>query len=429
MHSNPQSQPLYQQLQRASWIGLTINIALGLAKLIGGLIGNSFALVADAINSLGDAVTTVIVLYSLKVAQRPPDEEHPYGHTRAEGIAALSVSLLIVFSAIIVGWEALQRIVRVHDKPPLWTLWIAAVNVVVKEGLYRYKVAIGKRTNSMAIIANAWDHRSDALCALAVLLGLTAIRVGGEGWMWADEAAALFVVVAIIWAGGKLFRLSASELMDMQADVAVVAAIRETAASTAEVQAIEKLWVRKSGIEYFVDIHIQVDPMLTVEQGHEIGHVVTARLLSEFPAVRGVLVHLEPYTGYTKAMHANDQFLAARSFAVAGPRPIPKSTATRSFAPLRSSARSTRSIPGSQPSKVSRPIHRSPTCPKFPSAIDSHPAAGHPRRGRAGHSRGRKAHLDAARAEDAQASQAARAAGLNVIDDGSCILVALAVGR
>ena len=288
-------QALYLEVSRAAWLGLFVNLALGLAKLIGGIVGNSFALIADAVNSWGDVVATLVVLYSLRVAQRPADAEHPYGHTRAEGIAAATVSLLIIGSALVVGWEALQRIAMQHPIPPVWTLWIAGANVVIKEGLYRYKLAVGRRTGSTAIIANAWDHRSDALCALAVLLGLGAIRWGGPAWIWADEVASLVVVLAILWHGWHLFRQSASELMDAQADPAFVLSIRRIAETVPDVLAIEKLWVRKSGLEYFVDIHIQVASTMTVAAGHTVGHRVKDRLIAECPALRDVLVHLEPY--------------------------------------------------------------------------------------------------------------------------------------
>jgi cation diffusion facilitator family transporter len=296
MHQNSQAAPLYQEVRRASWIGLATNLSLGIVKLIGGLIGSSFALIADAVNSLGDSVTAVIVLYSLKVAESPADKEHPYGHTRAEGIAALTVSVLIIVSALWVGWEALIQFQGKKSVPPIWTLWIAGTNVLIKEGLYRYKMAVGKRTGSMSIVANAWDHRSDALCALAVVIGLAAIRLGGSSWAWADKLAALVVVVVIVWAGARLFRQSASELMDVQADEGLVTEIRKMAADTPGVREVDKLWVRKSGLEFFIDIHIQVDPGMTVDSGHRIGHQVKAKLLKGFPAIRDVLVHLEPHT-------------------------------------------------------------------------------------------------------------------------------------
>ncbi len=288
-------QPIYRDAMRAAAFGVAVNLLLGLVKLIGGLIGESFALVSDAINSLGDVVTSVIVLFAMRVAQRPADDEHPYGHTRAEAIAGSNLALLVFVSAVFVGIEALQRVSEEHAIPPVWTLWIAGTNVVIKESLYRYKIAVAKRTGSSALIANAWDHRSDAFCSGAVLLGLGVVRWGGPAWIGADELAALAVVTAIAWSAIQLFRTSCSELMDSQADGEIVTRIREAAAGTPSVRAVEKLLVRKSGLEYLVDIHIQVDRDLTVEEGHRIGHSVKDTLVTQFPAVRDALIHLEPY--------------------------------------------------------------------------------------------------------------------------------------
>lgn len=286
---------LYRDVTRAVFVGLAINLALGLIKLAAGLISGSFALIADAVNSLGDVVSSLVVLIAFRVAQRPADPEHPYGHTRAEAIAGSNVAVLIILSALAVGWEALQRINVVHDLPPAWTLWIAGANFVVKECLYQYNASVGRRSGSGATIATAWDHRSDALCALAVLAGLAVVRWGGPAYIWADEAAALVVVAAIIWSGTRLFRSSASELMDLQASDEFVEQIRETAAEVSGVLGVETLWVRKSGLEFFADIHIEVDPHLTVAEGHEIGHRVKDALLARFDRIRDVLVHLEPY--------------------------------------------------------------------------------------------------------------------------------------
>jgi cation diffusion facilitator family transporter len=287
--------PLYRDVLRAATVGLAVNLALGVVKLFAGVAWNSFALIADAVNSLGDVVATIVVLFAVRVAQQPPDAEHPYGHTRAEGIAASNVALLIIVSALLVGWEAIQRLTVQHEIPPAAALWIAGANIAIKEWLYRYKVRVGRRTGSAAIIANAWDHRSDALCSLAVLIGLAVIRWGGQAYIWADEVASLCVVAAIVWSGLRLFRQSGSELMDVQAEPELVARIRTAAEDVVGVRAVEKLFVRKSGIEYFADIHIQVDAQMTVADGHRIGHAVKDRLVSEFAELRDVLVHLEPY--------------------------------------------------------------------------------------------------------------------------------------
>jgi cation diffusion facilitator family transporter len=202
---------------------------------------------------------------------------------------------LIITSAVYIVWEAVRRLTLAHPIPPGWTLWIAGANVVIKEALYRYKLGVGVRTGSTAIIANAWDHRSDAICSFAVLVGLAVARWAGPEYIWADEAAALVVVAAILWTGIRLLRQSTSELLDPQADVEVVDQIRGLAAAVPGVRAVEKLWVRKTGIEYLVDIHIQVDAGLTVDAGHSIGHAVKDRLVEGFAAVRDVMVHLEPF--------------------------------------------------------------------------------------------------------------------------------------
>jgi cation diffusion facilitator family transporter len=295
LYNNVSAKSLYRSASRAAWLGFGVNLILGVTKLAGGIVGRSFALISDAVNSLGDTLTSVVVLVALRYAQRPADAEHPYGHTRAEAVAASNLALLLILSALYVGWEAITRLADRHDAPPIWTLWIAGANVLIKEGLYRYKLGVGKRIGSGVIIANAFDHRSDALCSLAVLIGLSVVRWGGMDYVWADEVAALVVVAAIVWSGVKLFKNSTSELLDPQAATELVNDIRQAAQGVEGVHAVEKLWVRKTGLEYLADIHIEVDGSLSVEEGHRIGHHVKDRLLQEFDGLRDVLVHLEPY--------------------------------------------------------------------------------------------------------------------------------------
>ncbi len=296
MTDDPSSpRPIYREAMRAALLGLVVNLTLGVVKLVAGIFGPSFALISDAVNSLGDTLTSIVTMAALWYAQQPADEEHPYGHTRAETVAGAYVAVLIIASALYVGWEAASRLTQLHALPPVWTLWIAGANVVIKEALYWYKRDVGQRTGSMAIIANAWDHRSDALCSLAVLIGLSVVRVAGPNYLWVDEAAALVVVSVILWTGARLLRRSTSELLDPQADAEIVGRVRSLAAAVPGVRAVEKLWVRKTGIEYLVDVHIQVDATLTVEEGHRIGHAVKDRLVRQIATVRDVLVHLEPF--------------------------------------------------------------------------------------------------------------------------------------
>lgn len=287
---------MYRSATRTAAAGLAINLTLGVVKLLGGIFGRSFALVSDAVNSIGDSLGTAIVLFALRVAQKPPDPDHPYGHTRAEAVAGISVAWIIIFSALSVGWEAIQGLRDKQSVPAFWTLWIAAANVVIKEVLYHVNKAIGERIGSQSLVANAWDHRADALSSLAAVIGLAAVQWGGKRFVLADEIAALVVVALILISSVRLLRNSAVELMDQQADEETVDAIRRTALAVQGVRAVEKLRVRRSGMECFADIHIEVDPQLTVERGHKIGHDVKERLVKEVTSLRDVLVHLEPET-------------------------------------------------------------------------------------------------------------------------------------
>lgn len=295
MQSTPEER--YRSATRAAILGLVINLLLGLIKLVGGIFGHSFALISDALNSIGDTFNSAVALWALWYAQQPADEEHPYGHTRVETIAGAYVSLLILMSALYIGGEAVSRLNQISPVPPVWTLWIAAANVLIKECLFWYKRGIGVRTGSNAIIASAWDHRSDAFCSLAVLIGLALVRYAGPSFAAADEIGAIVVVIVIVITVGLVLKQCTSELLDPQADNAILERVRKLAADTAGVLEVEKLWVRKTGMEYLVDIHIQVDPGMTVEQGHRIGHNVKDAIVQSIDIVRDVMVHLEPFHG------------------------------------------------------------------------------------------------------------------------------------
>lgn len=287
---------LYGEAIWATTLGLGVNLALGGAKLVGGLVGGSLAMVSDAVNSLGDVFTSSAVLAALRVAQKPADAEHPYGHTRAEAIAGSNVAVLVIVSALLVAWNTIRSFPpRIDVAPPWWTLLIAGGNVAVKEALYQYKIRLGRRLGSIALTANAWDHRSDALSALAVLISLALVRILGPSWAFLDGLAALVVVAVILYSATKLLLSSAQELMDAQAEPEFVDEIREAAGGLPQVRRVDKLWVRKSGLEYLVDIHVQVPAELSVAEGHEVGHQVKDRLLERFPNVHDVLVHLEPF--------------------------------------------------------------------------------------------------------------------------------------
>lgn len=287
-------QELYRRSRQAALWGLLANLGLAVVKLAGGYFGGSVALLSDAAHSAGDSVVSAIVLLALYWSQRPPDTEHPYGHTRIEAVAGSSVALLLVVSAFWVGWEAYQTLGTPFREPAFYTLWIAAANTVLKEGLYHYNRRVARKTGSSAILATAWDHRLDALSTVAVLVGLVLARSGGSIGQVADPIAALVVAVIMLWSGGKLFWDSLQELMDRQADPELVGEVRRHALSVPGVQGVEKLLVRKTGLEYLVDIHVEVDPNLTVREGHAIAHAVKDRIVQEIVPVKDVLVHIEP---------------------------------------------------------------------------------------------------------------------------------------
>jgi cation diffusion facilitator family transporter len=298
---------MYHDARHAAWVGLSINFMLAVVKLIAGLVGQSMALLADAVNSLGDTVTTIMVLIAMNVARRPADEEHPYGHTRAEAIAGSSVAIIIAVVAVITIVKSIAHWQSDHILPPAWTLWIAGCNVLIKEGLYHYKKRVGKRTGSSALIANAWDHRADAFCSLAVLIGISVVLASQGKYMFADELAAMIVGGAILFSAGELYFKSANELLDAQGDGDMVEEIRVTAMCVEGVTDVEKLRVRKSGLEYFADIHVQVPPELSIAKAHSLGHKVKDVLLTTYPKLRDVLVHVEPDRPYeTKPDHVDD---------------------------------------------------------------------------------------------------------------------------
>lgn len=285
---------LYRRARGAAWVGLAVNALLAIVKLFAGIVGQSVALIADAVNSIGDGLTSGVLLYALGVAERPADREHPYGHSRAEAVAAVTLAVIVGVSALAVAVEALRRIGQSHTVPPVWTLWIAGANVVIKEVMYRYKRRVAMQAGSKALEAGAWDHRSDALCSAAVLIGLAVVRYGGPGWVFADELAAIIVVGLIVIASAKLFRTGASQLMDEQWDAQTLAEIRRVAGQTPGVVRVEKVYARRSGLEAMVDIHIEVPGELTVDAGHAIAHRVQGRLTETLTCVSRVLVHIEP---------------------------------------------------------------------------------------------------------------------------------------
>lgn len=285
---------LYRQARQAAVWGIVVSLGLGAIKLLGGVYGHSLGLVSDAIHSLVDAAISGALFGALLIAQRPADREHPYGHARFEAVAGSGMALLLIALAAGIAQEALLSLHRPRGAPEAYTLAIAAGGIVFQEALFRHARSVARRTGSGALLATAWDYRLDALGSLAVVAGVALTRWGGKGWAWADHGAALMVAGAILWVGGSLLWGNVQDLMDRQAAPAILDDVRRQARSVEDVLGIEKLRVRKVGLEYLVDIHVEVHPDHSVRHGHAIAHAVKDRVIERVPSVRDVLVHIEP---------------------------------------------------------------------------------------------------------------------------------------
>jgi len=275
-------------------IGLSVNLLLATAKLIAGIVGTSYALIADAIESLGDSLGSIIVWRGLKIAQRPPDPEHPYGHGKAEPIAGALVAVLLVVAGIGIAVEAAKEIASPHRAPQPFTLAVVLGVVLVKEILFRFVHRVGHETGSNALRADAWHHRSDAITSAAAAVGIAIALVGGPGWERADAWAALFASAVILWNGARLVRPSVEELMDQSAGSELVHETTKVAESLAGVYKVEKLLIRKMGLYYVADMHMEVAPEMTVRDSHSLAHRVKEDVQRRFPQIVEVTIHVEP---------------------------------------------------------------------------------------------------------------------------------------
>ena len=283
----------YRESRRAAWWGIGVSLALGCVKLAGGLIGRSLALVSDAVHSLVDAAVSAALLVALVVAERPADPEHPYGHGRVEAVAGAGVALVLLALSIAIAYEALSTLAVRRAPPAGFTLLIAGGGAVFQELLYRYVSRVARHTGSKALLATAWDYRLDALGGVGVLSGVAMTK--WAGWPWADHVAAILIAGTVFWIGGRLLWENVQSLIDRQADPEILGAVRAEAAAVPGVLAVEKLRVRRMGIEHVAEIHIQVDDNATVRGGHEIAHAVKDRIVTHIPSVSDVIVHVEPF--------------------------------------------------------------------------------------------------------------------------------------
>ena len=283
-----------QRSLRATFLGLAANVTLTIAKFLAGILGHSQALIADAVESLADIFSSIIVWRGLVVAETPPDDDHPYGHGKAEPLAAAIVSVMLLLAAAWIAFNSLHALNEPRAAPSPWTLIILVVVIAVKEMLFRFVLRESETVSSSAVETDAWHHRSDAITSAAAFLGISISLVGGKGYEAADNWAALAAACVIAFNGWRLLQPAFNELMDRAPDRELIGKIRAIAKSIVGVDAIDKCHVRKMGYQFFVDIHVVVDPQMTVERSHRIGHDVKDKLRAEIPAVRDVLVHIEP---------------------------------------------------------------------------------------------------------------------------------------
>jgi cation diffusion facilitator family transporter len=279
--------------ERISIVGLLINAGLALIKLVAGLLGHSYALVADAVESMADIFGSLIVWSGLRIASQPPDAEHPYGHGKAEALAALIVGLMLVGAAIGIGIQAVQEIMTPHYAPAAFTLWVLFGVIAVKETMYRVAKRTAHDINSSAVLADAWHHRSDAITSVAAAVGISIALIGGENYKSADDYAALFAAGVILFNAFRLIIPTLNELMDAE-PTELIRQVREIAEQVDGVDDVEKIFARKSGMRYWVDMHVRVDPKMPVIDAHGVAHRVQDVIRDEMPNVQAVLTHVEP---------------------------------------------------------------------------------------------------------------------------------------
>jgi len=283
---------IYYQAGFANLVGILANLALAALKITAGILGKSSAVLADGFHTLSDLISSGVVQVGLVVARRKPDREHPYGHGKAESIAAKLVSVIL----FLVGLGILLNGIRLLFKrevvhPTFLAVWAAMISILVKELLYQYKIRKGRALSSSSLTADAWHHRSDALSSIVALIGV----VGAQRYPAFDAAGAIGVSVIIIAVAVGIFLKTSNELMDACADDEKFAGVREISEAVEGVLGVETLRIRKSGLHFFVDIHIEVDPAATVLEGHEIARAVRDAVRAEMSSIADVLVHVEPH--------------------------------------------------------------------------------------------------------------------------------------
>jgi cation diffusion facilitator family transporter len=279
---------------KATYFSLIGNTCLAIIKGLAGIFGNSYALIADAIESTTDIFASFLVLFGIKYSNKPADENHPYGHGRAEPLITFLVVVFLITSATIIGYESIQNIQTPHELPQSWTLIILGIIILWKEFSFRKVIKRSIETNSSSLKADAWHHRSDAITSIAAFIGISIALFLGKGYEAADDWAALFASGFIFYNSYLIFRPALGEIMDEHLNDDLVDEIRKVSLHVEGIIGTEKCYIRKAGMKYHVDLHAIVDSNISVKEGHLLAHNLQDALQKEIPQLGHVLIHIEP---------------------------------------------------------------------------------------------------------------------------------------
>jgi cation diffusion facilitator family transporter len=285
---------LEQTASRAAIFSVLGNTLLALLKGAAGILGNSFALIADAVESTTDIFSSLLVLAGIKFSQKPPDSNHPYGHGKVEPLITFMVVVFLVLSASFIAFQAVRNIQSPQEAPATWTLWVLGGIILWKEASFRYVDRKSKQTGSTALKADAWHHRSDAITSVVAFFGILASIYLGEGFESLEDWAALFAAGFILYNSFLIFRPALGEIMDEHQYDDQIQKIRKSSAEVKGVIDTEKCFIRKSGMKYFIDLHIIVDAEISVRAGHDIAHELKSHLMSTYSNIENILIHVEP---------------------------------------------------------------------------------------------------------------------------------------
>lgn len=281
---------------KATYFSIIGNASLAIIKGLAGVFGNSYALIADAIESTTDIFSSLLVLFGIKYSNRPADDNHPYGHGRAEPLITFLVVGFLITSATIIGYESINNIGTPHELPKSWTLYVLGIIIIWKEYSFRLVMKRSIESNSSSLRADAWHHRSDAITSIAAFIGISIALFLGKGYESADDWAALFAAGFILYNSYLIFRPALGEIMDEHLYDDLVEEIRKVSHQVPGIIDTEKCFIRKAGMKYHVDLHAIVNATITVKEGHDLAHNLKDTLRQEIPELGHVLIHVEPDT-------------------------------------------------------------------------------------------------------------------------------------